>query len=164
LISGFYDENRLEWGQDGGYMKNIVISVDLKDECLAAIKAIKNEAYLKDAKIHLVHCFETHTYAGEFYLGQFPSADMYDGITSSVNEILTQLASEFEGEVATECFFTPDAMDKMIEFIDQVSCDMAIVPTRGLNMLERGFKSSFAEYLVRHARCPVLVLRADADE
>ncbi|WP_428266059.1 universal stress protein [Haliangium sp.] len=50
--------------------------------------------------------------------------------------------------------------EEILTLADEVDADLVVVGTHGRSGLERLFMGSVAERVVRHARCPVLVMRS----
>ena len=51
--------------------------------------------------------------------------------------------------------------DEILRLRDEVSADLIVIGSRGLNAFKRVLLGSDAEGVVRHAPCPVLVVRRD---
>lgn len=54
------------------------------------------------------------------------------------------------------------ATDEILRLRDEVSADLIVMGSRGLNAFTRVLLGSDAEGVVRHAPCPVLVVRRDS--
>lgn len=53
------------------------------------------------------------------------------------------------------------ATDEILRLRDEIGADLIVVGSRGLNAFKRVLLGSDAEGVVRHAPCPVLVVRKD---
>jgi nucleotide-binding universal stress UspA family protein len=51
------------------------------------------------------------------------------------------------------------AADKIVETAEKRAVDLIVLSTHGLTGLDRFLMGSVAEQVIRHARCPVLVVR-----
>lgn len=52
-------------------------------------------------------------------------------------------------------------IDEILRLRDELSADLIVIGSRGLNAFKRVLLGSDAEGVVRHAPCPVLVVRRD---
>lgn len=142
-------------------MKNIVICVSLTDDSLEMIKKLKGSGLIQNSKIHLIHCFETQVYTGEYFVGTYPEPSQYLEIEKSINKILDNLGNEF-GEnivVAKRCLFSSDGKAAIKDYLESEKADLAIIATRGKHGIAGLFSSSFAEYMVRYSPCDLHILR-----
>ncbi|WP_123043144.1 universal stress protein [Cohnella candidum] len=47
----------------------------------------------------------------------------------------------------------------LVDYAKRVNADLILIGHRGLNGLERFFVGSVSEYVLRHAHCPVLIMK-----
>ena len=52
-----------------------------------------------------------------------------------------------------------DPAHKIVEHAEELGTDYIVIPSHGFSGLKRWFLGSVAERVVRHAKCPVLVLK-----
>jgi nucleotide-binding universal stress UspA family protein len=68
------------------------------------------------------------------------------------------------GGVAAEAtVLTGQPARTIVEHAREGGCDLVVMATQGRTGLSHLLMGSVAEYVVRHAHCPVLTMRADAD-
>ncbi len=56
-----------------------------------------------------------------------------------------------------------DARDEIVKVAKEMDCDLIVMSTHGRSGLKRAFLGSIAEDVVRHAPCPVFLIRAKQD-
>ena len=53
---------------------------------------------------------------------------------------------------------------RILEMLDKLGCDLIVMGTHGTSILKRLLFGSVTEVVVRHARCPVMVVKARLSE
>ncbi len=92
---------------------------------------------------------------GEPYLSQFIEQH------TSTGQNLIQEASELIGaeiEIHTELLFGAPA-ESILKVAETRSCDLIVMGTRGLGLLEGLLLGSQAQKVISHASCPVLLVK-----
>ncbi len=125
-------------------------------------QAVRTAAYLAEqcgAQITLLHVV------------QLSAVNSYDA-GLAVNEVLTssresmdELAEEIPAGVVKDKLVrlaTQGTVQEIIEAARDVSADLIVVATHGYGLFKRVLLGGTSEYLVRHAPCPVLVVRPKA--
>jgi len=142
-------------------MKNVVICVSLNDESLDNLAQLKGDQILKDAKVHLVHCFEIQVYTSDFSPYIYPTEDKYPEIEAATLKILDSLQGRLglEGKVEKKCFFSQSPKQRLKEYLEESKADLCVVATRGKHGIQGLFSSSFAEHLVKYSPCDLHIKR-----
>lgn len=143
-------------------MKNIVLCVDLREECLNVLKTVGQKINLKEAKVHLVHAFEIQSGVMEFATFVYPTEEQYPDIEKSVLDLLTSLQKDLglpDSQVEKHCYFSHSKESAMKDYLVSKKADLVVLSTRGKHGLEGFFASSLADYLCKYSPCDVLVLR-----
>ncbi len=143
-------------------MKNVVISVSLNDDSLNSLAKLKGDAILKDAKVHLVHCFEIQVYTSDFSPYIYPTEEKYPEIEAATLKILEGLQKNLglEGQdVEKKCFFSQSPKQRIKEYLEESKADLCVVATRGKHGIQGLFSSSFAEHLVKYSPCDLHIMR-----
>jgi len=74
------------------------------------------------------------------------------------NHLATWLASnEIDGVRPDVVFGDPGEM--IVEYADDAGADLIVIPSHGYHGFKRALLGSVTERVIRHARCPVYVLR-----
>ncbi|MBT3583954.1 MAG: universal stress protein [Halobacteriovoraceae bacterium] len=142
-------------------MKKIVICTNLDPASTKAIESLVDQDLLKDSQVELLHCFETQIYTGEYFINYYPTEEQYPAIEGEVLEILAPLDKKLSSiaSVNSKCIFSTNPKEEVKEFLNREKPDLLIVATRGVTGFAGLFNSSFADYMLRHSPCDVLVLR-----
>jgi len=78
-----------------------------------------------------------------------------------MSDILKPLAEELAGKGITSNFYIlkGDPKVQLVKLAENSQADLFIIGTRGLGVLKRNLIGSVSEHVVRHATCPVLVVK-----
>lgn len=135
------------------------LAVDAKDEFVS----LKELSFLNDCEIHFVHAFQTTTYS--FGLGDsaliYPMQDdrkkLEESVVASLKNISSKLFDkDFLGKIHCHCLFSDNPKGAFSEFVQNKHIDLVVVSAREKRGL---FESSFSQYVQRHTRANVLVLK-----
>jgi universal stress protein A len=103
-----------------------------------------------------------------FYVVQCPTCASFDAppdtgkMMAQACESLDDIARTIPPDVAVEKivrFGTREPVEEIITEADDASADLIVIATHGYSGLKRVLLGSTAERVVRHAPCPVLVVR-----
>lgn len=143
-------------------MKNVVLCASLNDPSLDLLSTLEGSDLLKDANVHLVHCFEVQLYTADFAPYVYPTEEKYPEIEDASQIILRPLKetlSKNAKSVESKIFFSQSPKQKIKDYLKEVNADLVVVATRGKHGIEGLFSSSFAEFLVKYSPCDVHILR-----
>jgi nucleotide-binding universal stress UspA family protein len=146
-------------------MSKKMICVDLNDASINHYKeTLKSWNWDTTQELHLVHGFQLQIYADTFFFNSYPLEDQYDQIEESVNQVLSQLASELDFgkdlKIFTKCIISSSPKKALADYAQEQSIDEMIISTRGKHGIEALFSSSFAEYMIRYAPCELRIIRS----
>lgn len=113
------------------------------------------------AELVLVHVVEVYPYYGD--LPGLPAAQEQAMVTeASVDlDVLVKEAKQAGAKLVSGRRLTGIPWQQIVELLEmEPSFDLAIVATHGRTGIKRVLLGSIAEKIVRHAPCPVLVVRA----
>ncbi|KAG9293829.1 hypothetical protein G9A89_019167 [Geosiphon pyriformis] len=81
-------------------------------------------------------------------------------------EILKPLSEELASKGITSNFYIlkGDPKIQLVKLAEHSHADLFVVGTRGLGLLKRNLIGSVSEYVVRHAECPVFVVKEKASK
>lgn len=143
-------------------MKNIVVCVDLREECLNVLNSLKERINLKESRIHFVHVFEIKMGVMELTPVVYPVPSQYPEIESSIVGIMDNLKRNLglrDDQVEKHCFFSQSKEQRINEYLVEKKADMVILSTRGKHGIEGFFASSLADFLCKYSPCDILVMR-----
>ncbi|MCR9205423.1 MAG: universal stress protein [Halobacteriovoraceae bacterium] len=143
-------------------MKNVVLCASLNDPSLDLLETLEDSEFIKDAKVHLIHCFEVQLYTADFAPYIYPTEEKYPEIEEASQVILKPLKDKLEkksNSIESKVFFSQSPKQKIKEYLKEVDADLVVVATRGKHGIDGLFSSSFAEFLVKFSPCDVHILR-----
>lgn len=143
-------------------MKNIVVCVDLNEDSLKTLEALKKKFDLSDAKVHFIHVFEIHINSIEFMPVVYPTPEQYPEIEKSVLSIITSLSGKMNlkaEQIEKRCFFDYSKEERINKYLKEVKAEAVVLATRGKHGIEGFFASSLADFMCKYAPCDVLVMR-----
>jgi nucleotide-binding universal stress UspA family protein len=138
--------------------KNILLAVDGSEHALHAAKTAAELARSMDAEIlRIVVAFEpVPPYLGEPNLQTAISARMKEA--EEILQKSIEAIGEIPGEVHTEVLEGAPA-EAIIDVAKTRQSDLVVMGSRGLGRLQGALLGSQSQKVVRHAPCPVLIVR-----
>lgn len=141
--------------------KRILVAVDGSEEAEKAFRKAVEVAKRNNASLVLAHVIDTRAYQ---------SFSTFDGsIADNAREEAKNILEEYkayankeglsEVEVVLEFGSPKVIIAKQIPESENI--DLIMLGATGLNAVERIFVGSVSEYVIRHARCDVMVVRTD---
>jgi nucleotide-binding universal stress UspA family protein len=143
--------------------RHVLCPVDFSASARRAMELAGEVAAAGGAGVALLHVLETPgTYTGELAL-----ADYLAQAEAPAARMLEQWAAELRAKVAvpvTAAVRTGNAAPEILGAIERdASIDLVVTGSHGRTGMRRTLIGSVAEKTVRHARCPVLVVRQRAE-
>jgi nucleotide-binding universal stress UspA family protein len=145
-------------------LKRILVPIDFSDCAKKALQYAIPLAQEHEAALTLLYVVPAHYAVGEY--GGFNYASLEAEMRASGDKQLAVLTKdEVRGEVPVEtvvCSGSPAA--EIIQVAATLPADLIVISTHGRTGLRHVFVGSVTEYVVRHAPCPVLVVRQHEHE
>ena len=140
--------------------KTVVVPVDFSDNSADAV-ATALEMVAEPAAVHLVHVL-------------FPLDSVSPGVVwgevndetreKAVRQCFEKFLAENKISSVNVDVLIGDPGLEISEFAEKLGAELVVIPSHGYHGVKRLFLGSVAERVIRHALCPVLVLRRqDAD-
>ena len=135
-----------------GLFQHILCATDFSDTAAKAVKYAEHLAIESDAELLLLHAFDdpaTMSLAGQLHPRDIRSEQQLNSllVDSPYADKIHRLQHAGDpGEVI--CWMAQDR-----------HCDLIVMGTHGRTGLRHLLFGSVAEYVLRHARCPVLTIR-----
>ena len=138
--------------------KHILLGVDGSDHALNAAKTAGDLARnMKSEILRIVVAYEpVPPYLGEPNLQAAISARMNEAETTLKKAV--QAVGMLPGEVHTEILEGPPA-EAILDVANTRKSDLIVMGSRGLGRLAGALLGSQSQKVVRHANCPVLIVR-----
>ena len=141
-------------------IKQILVPIDFSDCSRKALKYAIPLAREHKAAISLVHIVPTVSAAfGEYaaFEGTSITKDICDRAEGDLSKLVVD---EIRGLVATDVLVrTGSPADEIVNIAEKLPADIIVISTHGRSGLKHVLLGSVAERVVRHAHCPVLVVR-----
>jgi len=139
--------------------RRIVVGVDFTDPAREVLRRAAVEQARTGASVYAVHCLSP---AATFPIGDpvggvMPPPD-WDAIERSMTERLVAAAAEAQVSAAPQLVHD-GAADGLVQIARDLAADLVIVGTHARSGLARLALGSVALHVVKHAPCPVMVVR-----
>jgi nucleotide-binding universal stress UspA family protein len=148
-------------------MNAILAATDFGETSDAALVYGRNLARTFGARLHVVHVAEdVRTTAGQ----ELFAGDLHELQAEVVETATTRLYSSLGKDDLTALSATPvvrvssNPANAIIEYAKEAHVDLIVVGTHGRGPMSHLLMGSVAEHVVRHAPCPVLVVRPNEHE
>lgn len=142
------------------FPNRILLAVDGSPEAnLAMHHVLDLHGYTKN-EVHVVHVGLVSGWTGSRTM----NPDQLNRMRAEAQEVLDEQVAKMEtaGLVPTQVYVRLGrATDEILRLRDEIEADLIVLGSRGLNAFTRVLLGSDAEGVVRHAPCPVLVVRKD---
>lgn len=147
------------------HIKNILLATDFSE---FSEKAKAHAVWLAtelDAKLHVVHVFDTNAIQIPapyyFLVGVEKWLDENIAIARKrCGEMLKELSDELGDRCATHLVEGKPGHE-IVGLSESLSADLIVMGTHGYTGLDRMIMGSVAEYIMRHATCPVMTIRVE---
>jgi universal stress protein A len=147
-------------------LSRILVPIDFSDHSKKALQYAIPFAEQFKASIDLLYVVEPTIYPADFSFGQVGFPNVEDELRQrGAEELKSLIAKEIGKRVpAKQVIRTGKAFYEIGEYAREESMDLIIIATHGHSGVEHVLFGSTAEKVVRHAPCPVLVVRLDEKE
>ena len=148
-----------------GTFKNILAPTDFSPTARRAIEYARILAGQNDASLVLLHIVEDPFNAAAWTEGYTLSVDaLRDRMVEDARAELTQLVTSMSDCRVTSRVLVGDPRRTIVEFAAECHADLIVMGTHGRSGISHLLLGSVAERVVRLAPCPVLTVRALAED
>jgi universal stress protein A len=146
-------------------IRSILVPIDFSVHSKNALKFAVPLAQQFGASLHLVYVVEPTVYPADLGFGQVVLPGVEDELRQKGSEELKALIErEIEGKVdASSSVRTGNPHHEILQEAEEKDVDIIVVATHGHSGVEHMLFGSTADRIVRHAKCPVLTIRPDAE-
>ncbi len=147
------------------HLRRILVPVDFSPNCQESILYARHFAEQFGAEICLLHVVEPVVVTNDFgYLPVLPN-DLEEQRLEGAGKELRALAKALGAGVPVESMVRlGQAWKEITDVARTIPADLLIVSTHGYTGIQHALLGSVAEKVVRHAPCPVLVVRLGEHE
>lgn len=136
-------------------LEKVVVPIDFSESSGASVREAIDMTKRPDC-VHVLHVVPHVEKFMRMTLAEAP--DEAEQIESAKRHLATWVASnEFDGVRQDVVVGDPGTM--IVEYADDAGAELIVIPSHGRSGIKRVVLGSVAERVVRHARCPVYVLR-----
>jgi nucleotide-binding universal stress UspA family protein len=142
-------------------LRSILAPTDFSEPAERALEYAKSIAENFQAVLHVVHVAADVTLADPM-LTASSLAEIDESATSALARIDERLTADERGrlEVRTSVLHG-DPHDAILTYAAENAIELIVLGTHGRGTVERLILGSVAERIVRHAKCPVLTVKAE---
>ncbi len=157
-------EGRPAGDDEGVFPTRILLAVDGSEEAERAAVIALELAEKTGSELHLVHVgVEYHLLVHDYV-----KTSEYEQIKEDRRKVLGEQVELIEGRggaVAGAHLRMGDRVDvEVVDLAEELEAGLVVVGNRGLGRMERSLLGSASGSIVRHAHCPVLVVREESEE
>ncbi|WP_028274149.1 universal stress protein [Atopococcus tabaci] len=143
--------------------QRILVAIDGSREAERAFKKAVEVAKRNNATLIIAHVIDTRSYQSFSTFDGSIADNAKTEARNTLNEYKEYAAKEGLAETVTVLEFGSPKVMVAKQIPDAQNVDLIILGATGLNAVERLFIGSVSEYVIRHARCDVLIVRTDLD-
>ena len=143
-------------------IKLILCPVDFSDHSHAALAYAGEMARALGAEIIVLHVVEPVIYPVAYGLAPVGNVNYEEEAKAAAQKSLEPITGEFSdgGIKATSLVSSGTSWLRICDLAEEHGIDMIVMATHGLTGLKHVLMGSTAEQVVRHAKCPVLTVKA----
>lgn len=144
----------------------IVLAVDGSRESRLAAGAAAEISAATGSTVHLIYVMpvEARLYGRHFY-SQEVRKSLLEEAKAGARKYLEEQAEDVRsggGDVTQTYLGTGRPDEEIVELAEEIDAGMVVLGSRGLGGVRRALVGSVSDSVMRHAHCPVLILREDA--
>ena len=137
----------------------ILVATDGSEEATLAAKTAAKLAYRTYSELHLVNVADTYS---SYYVKH--ETGLAQNLQQRAQEVLDDQVMKIEqsgGKVAGKHVSVSERhpADGIVQVAEEAEADLIVMGSRGLGGIKRALMGSVSDSVVRHAHCPVLVVR-----
>lgn len=137
----------------------ILVAVDGSEDSVLALRSAVDLADSNDSELHVLHV----GLASYWVTPDAMHPEEAERLEESARQVLDEQIEKVEGaeEAVAERHLEMGTKvdEQIVKLADEIGAGLIVVGSRGKNTMERLLLGSEAESVVRHAHCPVLVIR-----
>jgi nucleotide-binding universal stress UspA family protein len=137
----------------------ILLAVDGSEEASAAARTAVELAERTDSELHLVHVGEVRPV---FHPERRGYLARYEVLQEEAQNLLKEQVEEVEsagGTISRAHLRMGRPDEEIVDLGEEIGAGLIVTGSRGLGGMRRALMGSASDSIVRHAHCPVLVVR-----
>ena len=142
----------------------ILLATDASEDSVLAAQVAAELSSKTDSELHVVHVRSTLGQVPGYYLGPYVEEADLQRLDAEAQRLLNAQVEQIEaaGDLVTQAHLKigrPDA--EIVILAQELGADLLVVGSRGRGGIRRALMGSVSDSVVRHAHCPVLVVRRE---
>jgi nucleotide-binding universal stress UspA family protein len=150
--------------EEAPHLGPIVLAIDGSEEARLAAQAAAELSEKTGSEIHLVYVMPAEAQLVGYHLySQDVKESLLEGARKEARRFLDDQAVGVRsagGVVANSYLASGRADEEVVKLAEEIGAGMVVVGSRGMGGVRRALMGSVSESVVRHAHCPVLVVRS----
>ena len=141
----------------------VLLATDGSEEAELATRAAVEMCEGTGSELHIVYVEPLPDFMKNGHGTPGFDRELYEMIEEEARETLRKLVWRVKvagGTVAKAHLGMGAVAEEIVAFADELEADLIVVGSRGLRGIRRTLAGSVSESVFRHARCPVMVIRA----
>ncbi|WP_423189628.1 universal stress protein [Alkalibacterium sp. f15] len=143
--------------------KTILIAIDGSSQAEKAFKKAVEVAKRNDAVLVLAHVIDTRAYQSFSTFDGSIADNAREEAKGTLNDYKAYAKKEGLSQVRTVLEYGSPKVMIAKQIPEAENVDLIMLGATGLNAVERIFVGSVSEYVIRQAKCDVLIVRTDLD-
>jgi nucleotide-binding universal stress UspA family protein len=146
----------------------ILLATDGSEEALLAAKTAADLAKSTDSELHAVMIFQESAYVHPYYEVRFPKAaeQLREQAREEIQRVLDEQVEHIRksgAEVAQAHLETGEPDRAIVALAEELGAGLIVMGSRGLGGMRRALMGSVSDGVVRHAHCPVMMVRVEEE-
>jgi nucleotide-binding universal stress UspA family protein len=155
----------------------ILLATDGSEEAILAAKTAADIAQQTGSELHVVHARLTLPWTTGYYSATEPPTTSINSQEEARQRVVQWLDDQVErieaqGGSVTQAHLRlgrPDeraitVAEQIVSLAEEIRAGLIVIGGRGLGSIRRALMGSVSDSVVRHAHCPVLVVRKEKDQ
>jgi nucleotide-binding universal stress UspA family protein len=146
----------------------ILLAIDSSEDAALAVSTAADIAQKSDSELHVVYVGPSLEYVGMGHpeIGDIP-APTQEQLSAEARQLLDAEVEQVKaaGGTVAQAHLGVGAPDReIVELAENLSAGLVVMGSRGRGGIRRALMGSVSDSVVRHAHCPVLVVRTERSE
>ncbi|QIN85300.1 universal stress protein [Rubrobacter tropicus] len=152
-------------GRDGADLGGpVVLAVDGSEESKRAVRAAAEISAASGSPVHVIYVMPTESRLyGHHSYSEDVKKSLLEEARAQARRFLDEQAESVRsagGAVAQTYLGVGRPDEEIVELAEEIDAGMVVIGSRGLGGVRRALVGSVSDSVVRHAHCPVLVVRS----
>lgn len=139
----------------------ILAPTDFSDPASRALEHARELARSHEAHLHVLHVLEAPSFPGFYGTGAVALYGERPDLRQRAEEAIANLIPSRVHAAVTTHVVEGKAGEEVVAFAAEHDVDVVVMASQGRSGMKRVLIGSVAGYVVRHASCPIFIVKAD---